>query len=165
MSLLLHFNKLSYRCADGALGMPRTRVAAQQLTPVAQPLQGPLASARSCVSLRSRPIAIGIGHLRSRPFAGVPSTNASAGCWRLRRRIRDALLSFACPCRPSLIRRLEVSCASEKRANTKNQSISSQPQVSCTQRRRVRGGPLPATTAPSPAIAGVIYFRSKATHL
>jgi hypothetical protein len=35
-------------------------------------------------------------------------------CVRLRRRIRGALLSFVCVCWPSLMRRLAVSCASER---------------------------------------------------
>jgi hypothetical protein len=91
------------------------QLAARQLTAVAQPLQGPLTSARSCVQA----ITIGISHLWSQSFIGPPSAYASAGCVLLRKRIGDALLLFACPHWPSLIRRLEVPCASERRANTK----------------------------------------------
>jgi hypothetical protein len=57
------------------------------------------------------------------------------GCWRLRRRMRDVLLLFACPRRPSLIRRLEEPCASGK----EGKSIPSQKKASLTQWRRVRG--------------------------
>ena len=89
------------------------RLAARQLTAVAQPLQGPLASARSCVPLRMRSITTGVSHLRSRSFIGPRSAYAFARCCRLRRRICDALLLFACPCWPTLIRRPEVPCASE----------------------------------------------------
>ena len=73
------------------------RLAARQLTAVAQPLQGPLASARSCVPLRVRSITTGVSHLWSRSFLGPQSADASTRCWRLRRRIRDARLLLACP--------------------------------------------------------------------
>ena len=47
------------------------RLAARQLTAVAQPLQGPLASARSCVPLRVRSITTGVSHLyRADPSSG-----------------------------------------------------------------------------------------------
>ena len=47
------------------------RLAARQLTAVAQPLQGPLASARSCVPLRMRSITTGVSHLyRADPSSG-----------------------------------------------------------------------------------------------
>ena len=106
--------KVSHRCADRSWAGPRlVQLAARQLTAVAPPLQGPVASARSCVPLRVRAITTGISHLRSRSFLGPPGTYASVGCTRLRRRIRGALLLFACPCWPTLIRRPEVPCASE----------------------------------------------------
>jgi hypothetical protein len=53
-------------------------------------------------------------HLRSRSFIGPPSAYDSVRCWWHRRRVRDALHLFACPCWPTLIRRPEVPCASEK---------------------------------------------------
>jgi hypothetical protein len=77
--------------------MGRPTMAARQLAAVAPPLQGPVASARSCAPLRMRSITTEVCHLRSRSFIGPPSSDASARCWRLRRRIRDALLLFACP--------------------------------------------------------------------
>ena len=47
------------------------RLAARKLTAVAQPLQGPLASARSCVPLRMRSITTGVSHLyRADPSSG-----------------------------------------------------------------------------------------------
>ena len=95
-----------------AIGRPT--MAARQLAAVAQPLQGPVASARSCVPLRMRSITTGVSHLRSRSFIGPRSAYAFARCCRLRRRICDALLLFACPCWPTRIRRPEVPCASEK---------------------------------------------------
>ena len=50
------------------------RLAARQLTAVAQPLQGPLASARSCVPLRVRSITTGVSHLyRADPSSGHPA--------------------------------------------------------------------------------------------
>ena len=70
--------------------------AARQLTTVAQPLQGPVTSARSCVPLRMRSIITGVSHLRSRSFIGPPSADACARCWHLRRRIRGALHLLAC---------------------------------------------------------------------
>ena len=49
----------------------RMRLAARKLTAVAQPLQGPLASARSCVPLRMRSITTGVSHLyRAEPSSG-----------------------------------------------------------------------------------------------
>jgi hypothetical protein len=66
------------------------RPAARQLTAVAQPLQGPVASARSCVPLRMRAITTGISQLDSRSLLRPPSADASVGCWPLRRRIRSA---------------------------------------------------------------------------
>ncbi len=53
-------------CAAGLGNSPAlrlVRLAARQLTVVAQPLQGPLASARSCVPLRMRSITTGVSHL------------------------------------------------------------------------------------------------------
>ena len=73
------------------------QLAARQLTAASQPLQGPLSSAQSCVPLRMRATTIGISHLRSRSFMGPHSAYHSVRCWRLRRRIRDALHLFACP--------------------------------------------------------------------
>ena len=47
------------------------RLAARQLTAVAQPLQGPVSSARSCVPLRMRSITTGVSHLyRADPSSG-----------------------------------------------------------------------------------------------
>jgi hypothetical protein len=54
--------KLSYRCSDWAWECPRlVQLAARQLTAVAQPLQGPVAPARSCVPIYA------IDHHRNRP--------------------------------------------------------------------------------------------------
>jgi len=77
-------------------GLRLMQLAARQLTAFAQPLQGPVASARTCVPLRMRSITTGVSHLRSRSFIGPPSADASARCWWLRRRIRGALHLFAC---------------------------------------------------------------------
>ena len=62
-------------------------------------------------------------------------------------RRRAALARVLLHCWPTLIRRLEVPCTSEKRANTKFDWIPSQPEVSRPQRKRDRGGIVPATTA------------------
>ena len=110
--------KVSHRCADRAWAGPRlVQLAAWKLTAVAQPLQGPVASARSCVPLRMRAITTGISQLYSRSFLGPPSADASVGCSWLRRRIRDALHFLACPGWPSLIRRPEAPCTPEKGPN------------------------------------------------
>ena len=83
---------------------------------------GRTASARSgCIgSIMRAPSSAsyttGISHLYSRSF-GPPSADASVGCWRLRRRIRDALHLFSCPRWPTLIRRPEVPCTPEKGSN------------------------------------------------
>ncbi len=73
------------------------QLAARQLTAVAQPLQGLLASARSCMPLRMRSITTGVSHLQSRSFLGPPSAYGSVRCRWLRRWIRGALHFFACP--------------------------------------------------------------------
>ncbi len=64
------------------------------------------------------------------------------------------LLSFECRCWPTLIRRPEAPCASEKGANTKFKSIPSQPRASRTRRRQVQGASLPST-APASSIGCV----------
>jgi hypothetical protein len=47
------------------------QLAARQMKAVAQPLQGPFASARSCVPLRVRSITTGVSHLyRANPSSG-----------------------------------------------------------------------------------------------
>ena len=52
-------------------GLRLMQLAARQLTAVAQHLQGPLASARSCVPLRRRSITTGVSHLyRADPSSG-----------------------------------------------------------------------------------------------
>ena len=71
------------------------RLAARKLTAVARPLQGPFASARSCVPLRMRSITTGVSHLRSRSFIGPPSSDASVRCRRLRRAALVRLPSLA----------------------------------------------------------------------
>ena len=97
-------SSLRHRCAVCAAGLGNgpalrlVRLAARQLTAVAQPRQGPLASDRSCVPLRMRSITTGISHLRSRSFLAPPSAYDSARCMRLRRRIRDAPHLFVCLC-------------------------------------------------------------------
>jgi len=53
------------------------RLAARKLTAVAQPLQGPLASARSCVPLRMRSITTGVSHLY-RLYRADPSSGHQA---------------------------------------------------------------------------------------
>ena len=70
-------SSLRHRCAVCAAGLGNghalrlVRLAARQLTAVAQPLQGPLASARSCVPLRMRSITTGVSHLyRADPSSG-----------------------------------------------------------------------------------------------
>ena len=141
--------KLSYRCADWAWAGPRlVQLAARQ------PDSGRTASGkvrlrrRDHVPLHMRSIAHRNRHPRSRSFIEPPSAYASASCWRLPRRIGDVLLLLACPRWPTLIRRLEVPCTCKKRANTKFDSIPSQPEVSRPQRKRDRGGIVPATTVP-----------------
>ena len=80
-----------------ALRLVRLAASSRQLTAVAQPLQGSVTSARSCVPLRVQSITTGVSHLRSRSFIMPPSESASVRCWRLRRLIRDARLLLACP--------------------------------------------------------------------
>ena len=70
-------SSLRHRCAVCAAGLGNghalrlVRPAARQLTAVAQHLQGPLASARSCVPLRVRSITTGVSHLyRADPSSG-----------------------------------------------------------------------------------------------
>ena len=70
-------SSLRHRCAVCAAGLGNghalrlVRLAARQLTAVAQHLQGPLASARSCVPLRVRSITTGVSHLyRADPSSG-----------------------------------------------------------------------------------------------
>ena len=70
-------SSLRHRCAVCTAGLGNgpalrlVRLAARQLTAVAQPLQGPLASARSCVPLRVRSITTGVSHLyRADPSSG-----------------------------------------------------------------------------------------------
>jgi hypothetical protein len=141
--------KLSYQCADWAWAGPRlVQLAARQ------PDSGRTASGKvGCVGAIMCPFICdrsptGIGHPRSRSFIEPPSAYASASCWRLPQRIGDVLLLLACPRWPTLIRRLEVPCTSKTRENTKFDSIPSQPEVSRPQRKRDRGGIVPATTVP-----------------
>jgi hypothetical protein len=73
VALLSHTSRgsssLRHRCAVCVAGLGNghalhlMRLAARQLTAVAQPLQGPLASARLCVPLRVRSITTGVSHL------------------------------------------------------------------------------------------------------
>ncbi len=70
-------SSLRHRCAACTAGLGNghalrlVRLAARQLTAVAQPLQGPLASARSTVPLRVRSITTGVSHLyRADPSSG-----------------------------------------------------------------------------------------------
>ena len=69
-------SSLRHRCAVCTAGLGNghalrlVRLAARQLTAVAQPLQGPLASARSCVPLRVRSITTGISLSRADPSSG-----------------------------------------------------------------------------------------------
>ena len=70
-------SSLRHRCAVCTAGLGNgpalrlVRLSARQLTAVAQPLQGPLASARSCVPLRMRSITTGVSHLyRADPSSG-----------------------------------------------------------------------------------------------
>jgi len=70
-------SSLRHRCAVCTAGLGNghalrlVRLAARQLTAVAQHLQGPLASARSCVPLRVRSITTGVSHLyRADPSSG-----------------------------------------------------------------------------------------------
>ncbi len=70
-------SSLRHRCAVCTAGLGNGpalrlgRLAARQLTAVAQPLQGPLASARSWVRLRVRSITTGVSHLnRADPSSG-----------------------------------------------------------------------------------------------
>jgi hypothetical protein len=70
-------SSLRHRCAVCTAGLGDghalrlVRLAARQLTAIAQPLQGPLASARSCVPLRVRSITTGVSHLyRADPSSG-----------------------------------------------------------------------------------------------
>ena len=81
-------SSLRHRCAACAAGLgngPALRLmwlAARKLTAVAQPLQGPLASARSCVPLRVRSITTGVSHLyRADPSSGhqAPMLLCNAG--------------------------------------------------------------------------------------
>ena len=100
-------SSLRHRCAACAAGLGNghalrlVRLAARQLTAVAQPLQGPVTSSRSTVPLCVRSITTGVSHLyRVDPSSGHQApvlTGAFARCWRLRRRIRDALHLVACP--------------------------------------------------------------------
>jgi len=95
------------------------RIAARQLTAVAQPLQGPLASARSCVPLRVRSITTGVSHLyRADPSSGhqAPMLLCNAGGCDDGSAARRTC-SCACPRWPTLIRRPGVPCASKRRAN------------------------------------------------
>jgi hypothetical protein len=74
-------SSLRHRCAVCTAGLGNghalrlVRLAARQLTAVAQPLQGPLASARSTGPLRVRSITTGVSHLY-RSFIGAPSACA-----------------------------------------------------------------------------------------
>jgi hypothetical protein len=94
-SAALQVRATDVQCAPQQTGrghaLRLVRLAARQLTAVAQPLQGPVASARSRVPLRMRAITTGISHLQCRSFLGPPSASDSARCVRLRRRIHDAL--------------------------------------------------------------------------
>ena len=70
-------SSLRHRCAVCTAGLGNgpalrlVRLAARQLTAVAQPLQGPVSSARSCVPLRMRSITTGVSHLyRADPSSG-----------------------------------------------------------------------------------------------
>ena len=92
--------KFDVRCAqqDWAWACPATRAASCSAAD-----SGRTASAGSgCIgSIMSAP-SHAIDKHRSKPspdrsFLGPPSADASVGCWRLRRRIRDALHLFACP--------------------------------------------------------------------
>ncbi len=72
------------------------RAACALLRAVAQPLPGPVSSARPCASLRLRACAIGITHPRSWFAAIAPHTHVSARCSRQPRYIRSARM-FVCP--------------------------------------------------------------------
>jgi len=94
----------------------RVRLAARQLTAVLQPVQGPLASARSCVPLRMRSITIRVSHLyRADPSSGhqAPMLLWDAGGCDDGSATRCTCLR-ACPRWPTLIRRLGVPCTPER---------------------------------------------------
>jgi hypothetical protein len=113
-------SSLRYRCADWEWAGPRlVRLAARQLTAVARPVPGSgFMGPIMCPFMPA--ITIGIRHLWSRSFVGPPSAYASARCGRAATTDprRAALRLIACPCWPTLIRRLEVPCASEKEGQT-----------------------------------------------
>ena len=115
------------------------RLAARQLTAVAQPLQGPLASARSCVPLRMRSITTGVSHLyRADPSSGHQALmllRDACGCHdgsatrrtcsrvlssladtdpkaRSALRIREAGISIACTGKPGPNQRICAICPS-----------------------------------------------------
>jgi hypothetical protein len=94
----------------------------EPLGAVAQPLPGPVSSARPCATLRLRASAIGIRQLRSWFVAVAPRTHVSARCSRQRRPIRsaDVRVPFhvAIDVWLALTRRREAPCAAENGANS-----------------------------------------------
>ena len=90
------------------------QLAARQLTAVAQPLQGPVASARSCVPLRAS------YHHRNQPsLEPILPRATKRGCYcgmlvAASTDPRRAALARMTSLWPTLIRRPEVPCASEK---------------------------------------------------
>ena len=100
-------------------GLRLMQLAAEQLIAVAQPLQGPVASARTCVPLR-----ITIDHHRSKPSLEPildRATKRRCFCGMLAAATTDprraALVCVPCPRWPTLIRRLGVACTPEKGSN------------------------------------------------
>ena len=102
------------------MGRPATRAASWLAADSRRTASGRvrLASARSCVPLRMRSITTGVSHLE--PI--LPrATRRGCFCGMLAGATTDprraALVRVPCPRWPTLIRRPEVPCASEKRAN------------------------------------------------
>ncbi len=93
--------KFDVRCAqqDSAWACPATRAASCS---AAEGRRAASARSVSIGSIMGAP-SCAIDHHRSKPslqsrsFVGPPGADACARCWRLRRRIRDALHLFACP--------------------------------------------------------------------
>ena len=99
------------------------RLAARKLTGVAQPLQGPVKSARSCVPLRMRSITTGVSHLyradsssgHQAPMLLRDAGGCDDGC-ATRCTCSRALSSLA-DSDPKARSALRTAMASEKRAN------------------------------------------------
>ena len=111
--------RLRRACDSGTtyIGTP-----SEPLGAVAQPLPGPVSSARPCATLRLRASAIGVSQLRSWFVAVAPRTHVSARCSRQRRPIRsaDVRVPFhvAIDVWLALTRRREAPCAAENGANS-----------------------------------------------